>query len=274
MLEEQKIPPGSDATDDAVSAMKLLRYAQRRLSGRLFDKSASTEQDRQCSEGYPVSRESSSSTRMTPNYSQLTISASESTIDNFHSRTPAMESNRESNYPSQEPMSASLTNKLEDAKALEITDTTLDDNQSDSQSPNSYDPSHENSNRATNVMEDAAVKKKSKSKKVLQLLRAGKSKLSLKKIPTDNQTTLPSGKPLPQPKKSPKRRPSKILNPEKAFSFTNVLRKSSQEISALETIDGVPRGNPQTMTTYFENMVGDKRDCKLTNGYRFYRFSQ
>ena len=79
VLEEQKVLPGNVNEESAV-AMRLLRYAQRRLSGLTFDKSACTEKERHCSEGYPMNRESSSSTRMKQTYSHLTISASESLL--------------------------------------------------------------------------------------------------------------------------------------------------------------------------------------------------
>ena len=81
VLETQKAEQnGSETT---MIALKLLRYAQRSLSGRMFDKSASLEEGRQGSIGYPISHESSSSNSMKQQYvreqfAHLGIPASES----------------------------------------------------------------------------------------------------------------------------------------------------------------------------------------------------
>mmetsp|Transcript_34262 Transcript_34262/g.70148 ORF Transcript_34262/g.70148 Transcript_34262/m.70148 type:complete len:1741 (-) Transcript_34262:116-5338(-) len=81
VLETQKAEQhGSETT---VIALKLLRYAQRSLSGRMFDKSVCLEEGRQGSIGYPMNHESSSSNGIKQQYARdqyahLTIPASES----------------------------------------------------------------------------------------------------------------------------------------------------------------------------------------------------
>jgi hypothetical protein len=80
VVEIQKAEYYSEIT---VIALKLLRYAQRSLSGRMFDKSVCLEEGRQGSFGYPMNRESSSSNDIKQQYArdqcaQLTIPASES----------------------------------------------------------------------------------------------------------------------------------------------------------------------------------------------------
>ena len=80
VLEKQKAEKGGETI---VVALKLLRYAQRSLSSRMFDKSVSLEDGRQGSIGYPMSHESSSSNSIKQQYARdqfahLTIPASES----------------------------------------------------------------------------------------------------------------------------------------------------------------------------------------------------
>jgi phosphatidylinositol 3-kinase len=90
VLETQKAECSSEST---VIALKLLRYAQRRLSGRMFDKSLNLEEGRQGSVGYPMSHESSSSNSMLQQYTQqqyasLAIPASESATSPLSLESP------------------------------------------------------------------------------------------------------------------------------------------------------------------------------------------
>ena len=90
VLETQKAECSNETT---VIALKLLRYAQRSLSGRMFDKSLNLEEGRQGSVGYPMSHESSSSNSMLQQYTQqqyasLAIPASESATSPLSLESP------------------------------------------------------------------------------------------------------------------------------------------------------------------------------------------
>ncbi|KAL3780653.1 hypothetical protein HJC23_000123 [Cyclotella cryptica] len=249
-LEDQKVPHGH-ISEKAALSMKLLRYAQRRLSGRMFDKSECHEAHRHCSEGYPMSRESSSTSSFRKVSQQLDIAHSESSLGqgNDDTATGVATCPRPDEYPSQEANAASSSLSLEDADSGECMSM---DNMS-CQTPLSKSQTDESTIATNNVNNDGTKKsKKSKSgKKILQLLKGNKSKhISKKNVPAA---------PLP-----PSVGLARSLKQGSSFSFSNVFHKQS---SSLQPIDGCvsPSSNsttsPQapitvnlTMSQKFENL--------------------
>lgn len=230
-LEEQKVPHGYMSEQSAL-AMRCCRYAQRRLSGRMFDKSAGCdgEKERHCSEGYPINREStrSASTRSASvDFSKLAISQSESSIGANGTSSPL--SMGDSGEQKQQQV---LESSSEDVPAIVS-----------SSSHENYD---QNSSSAENDDTVMLIKKKSKSKKILRMLKGGKSK----KPPSDHSTTATNTK---SPKSS-----------SKSFSFPKFNKQQQSSSSpALGTIDcGVPsdtnvddESELVSLSRKFENMA-------------------
>lgn len=186
---EQQQQFGSETT---VIALKLLRYAQRSLSGRMFDKSVCLEEGRQGSIGYPINHESSSSNSMKQQY----------TRDQYaHLSIPASES---FNSP------ASLESR-DGAESL----------------PTPVIPGGQESSLGStlteNLPQDAnqASKKKGKGKKILKLFK----KRSLKIPPTSDQS-------MPTKSSSPERIPAKSFTFSNVFNKnTSQTRESNNEMS-------------------------------------------
>ena len=230
-LEEQKVPHAYMSEQSAL-AMRCCRYAQRRLSGRMFDKSAGCDgkKERHCSEGYPINREStrSASTRSASlDFSKLTISQSESSIGANGTSSPL-----------------SMGDSGEQKQQQQVFESSSDDVPAivSSLSHENYD---QNSSSAENDDTVMLIKKKSKSKKILQMLKGGKSK----KPPSDHNTTATT--------KSPK-------SSSKSFSFPKFNKQQHASSSpALETIDcGVPSNTDMgdesesvSLSRKFENMA-------------------
>ena len=236
-LEEQKLPHGHIHEHSAL-AMRLCRYAQRRLSSRMFDKSAGCleEEGRRLlgSEAYAISRESSSSTNdkmyQMHNFHELTVNNTESFGDGSGQLSP-------SGYPIQ---------SLTCGDGVPVSPGSADGKQynpihhqrsvpcpAPSQSPGS---SHEN--HASNIKGDVheqfvptepSRRKKSKSKALLKLLKPTKGFKRNSSSTSDNPSTAKfvqtgSGKQSSPGKMSTKR-------------FTNVFSKTAP-IQVLQTIDG------------------------------------
>ncbi|KAL9185720.1 hypothetical protein ACHAXT_003497 [Thalassiosira profunda] len=209
-LEEQKLPHGFVGEQSAL-ATRLCRYAQRRLSGRMFDKSAGVDGERHCSEGYPIERESTGASRterMAQELSHLEIVASKST--------------ESAEYPMQEPNVASPGAVVESSSVEDM--------------PASHGSSRENYEQNSLALDSndgssATAKKKSKGKKILRMLKP-KSLRGSKKPPSDQSTAAPStvngNSAAPNSKKSPK-------TPHKSFTFTYPFHKNQ-----LQTIDAMP----------------------------------
>lgn len=249
-LEDQKVPYGH-VSEKASLSMKLLRYAQRRLSGRMFDKSECHEADRHCSEGYPMSRESSSTSSFRKVSPQLDIAPSESFLDqgNDDTTTGMVTGSQPVGYQSQEANAASSSLSLEDADSGECLSM---DNLS-CQTPLSKSQTDESTIPINSVDNDGTKKSKKgkSSKKIFQLLKGNKSKnISKKNVP---------GAPLP-----PSVGVARSLKQGSSFSFSHVFHKQS---SSLQSIDGCasPSSNsttsPQaiiaanlTMSQKFENL--------------------
>jgi len=239
-LEEQKVPHGYISEQSAL-AMRCCRYAQRRLSGRMFDKSVGSdgEKERHCSEGYPISRESSR-TKQQVDFSKLTIAASESSIGNHHNTNGTLSSlGMDDNINLRETGAVQeLTESSSDLPATVSSSSLIGQTASISQSEE----------------QDGSVvipKKKKKSKKILRMLKGGKSK---KTSSLDQSSAAPStitGVSGESSKKSPK-------NSSKSF-FPKFSKSAS-----LETIDdatppviSVSNDEPETisLSSKFENMA-------------------
>lgn len=237
--------------------MRLCRYAQRRLSGRMFDKSARREKERHCSEGYPINRESASASRMRKSqqdYSHLTISASESLIGNPSTATTRVSDDCDGDYPSPVLNASSEDDNSDQQQMLqERPKSPLVAESSSEEVPASHGSSSlENQDQnsiVSNGPSNAALKKKGKSKKILRMLKGGgKSIRGLKKsssTSSDHGSTPAlsiadscGASPTQSNKKSPKSSIGKT-----SFSFPNVFNKQqSTTSSVLQTID---RASPQ-----------------------------
>ena len=291
-FEEQKVPHGHISEESAL-AMRLCRYAQRRLSGRMFDKSACREKERHCSEGYPINRESTSTSRMRTqqDYSHLAVSASESSIGNHGmgttTTTRASAEHHGEYYPSQVP-NVSSPSSLDDDNAEQIvlqeqaTSPPVMESSSEDM-PASHGSSRENleqnsaaidhssSNNDPNYM---TLKKKSKSKKILRMLKgSGKSMRGFKKPSSSDQssstftTSTANGGGVPSSYSNSKKSPK---SSSKSFSFPYVFHKQPSSAPSLQTIDCAPPRSPIgeagtfandpsnsiSLSRKFENMAG------------------
>eukprot|EP00584_Thalassiosira_punctigera_P004862 CAMPEP_0172528256 /NCGR_PEP_ID=MMETSP1067-20121228/2704_1 /TAXON_ID=265564 ORGANISM="Thalassiosira punctigera, Strain Tpunct2005C2" /NCGR_SAMPLE_ID=MMETSP1067 /ASSEMBLY_ACC=CAM_ASM_000444 /LENGTH=1254 /DNA_ID=CAMNT_0013312137 /DNA_START=70 /DNA_END=3834 /DNA_ORIENTATION=- len=270
-FEEQKVPHGYISEESAL-AMRLCRYAQRRLSGRMFDKSARREKERHCSEGYPISRESTNNSRMRASredYSHLAISASESSIGGGAAGTTTTRvsddnDDEEQRYPSQVPTASPPSSLDVDNAGQPLQDRPTSPSVVESSSED-IPASHGSSSRENHDQNSVAVehsnsndpsittlKKKSKSKKILRMLKgSGKGMRSFKKpssTSSDHGSTLSStadggASSTHGNKRSPK---SSIGKP--SFSFPYVFHKQlSAGTTALQTIDCAPSPSPSSL---------------------------
>ena len=212
---------GQTSEEAATKSLKLLRYAQRRLSGRMFDRSECHETTRHCSEGYPMSRESSSTSSFRK-VSQIDIALSEScSSEQRDVKTPGAPANRALRLAHSESGDCLSTDNL----SCQTPASTVTANSSDG-------------------------KKKSKinksSSKIRQLLKGGKSKSSVKsstKKNSDNQ--------LP-----PSASIARTLKQGSTFSFTNVFHKQT---ASTRTLGELPPHSPiamsLSMSQKFENFT-------------------
>jgi hypothetical protein len=215
-------------SDEAAKSLKLLRYAQRRLSGRMFDKSESHDANRHCSEGYPINREvSSTSSLRKVSQLDMNIALSESE-ENHRVITPGAPVNHRQNG------TASSSLRLDNSDSGECVSM---DNLS-CMTPASTVTANSN---------DGVKKKKVKS--LRQLWKGGKSKSLKKGSSFDGQLPPSAGI-------------ARTLKQGSSFSFTNVFHKQSTSSNA--TADGVtPSGLPQapsvtmslSMSQKFENLT-------------------
>jgi hypothetical protein len=219
-------------SDESAKSLKLLRYAQRRLSGIMFDRSESRDANPHCSKGYPMSRETSSTSSLDRKVTQLDIALSESSLETNKVITPDAPANRHTTFPSQEANNGT-------APSLRL------DN-SDSGDGLSSDNLSCQTPASTITVNSNDTKKKNKvksSSKIRQLLKGGKSRSSVKKSSDSSQ--------LPPT--------TRTLKHGSTFSFTNVFHKQS---SSLHTIgdNASPSSSPQaptsmTMSQKFENLI-------------------
>ena len=238
-LEEQKVPHGYISEQSAL-AMRCCRYAQRRLSGRMFDKSVGSdgEKERHCSEGYPISRESSR-TKQQVDFSKLSIAASESSI--HHNTNGTLSSlGMDDNINLRETGAVQeLTESSSDLPGAISSSSLIDQTASISQSEE----------------QDGGVviqKKKKKSKKILRMLKGGKSK---KASSSDQSSAAPSTITGVASGESSKKSPK-----SSSKSFFPKFSKSA----SLETIDdatppviSVSNDEPESisLSSKFENMA-------------------
>lgn len=235
-LEEQKVPHGYISEQSAL-AMRCCRYAQRRLSGRMFDKSAGCddEKERHCSEGYPISRESS---RTKQQADFLSIAASESSIGHHNSNVTLSSLGMDDNTNLRETGAVQeLTESVSDLPGTISSSSLIDQTTSTSQSEE----------------QDGAIsKKKKKSKKIPRMLKGGKSK---KSSSSDQSSAAPSTITGAASEESSKKSPK-----SSSKSFFPKFSKSA----SLETIDdatppiiSVSNDGPETisLSSKFENMA-------------------
>jgi len=283
-FEEQKVPHGYISEESAL-AMRLCRYAQRRLSGRMFDKSACLEEERHCSEGYPINRESNSTSRMRTSpqdYSHLTISESESSIGNA-GLTTRVTGNSE-DYQPQLPNLSSVScldgdNAEQQGLQEQVATPSVMESSSEDVAASHGSSSRENHDQNSAVVEQSnsndpsttMSKKKSKSKKILRLLKSGSKSKRIAKKPSSTSsdpgsTVAPStagsiGGALStySNKKSPK-----SSNIKSSFSFPYVFhRQPSTTASALQTIDCAP---PESAV---EGKCADEKDLQVSLSRKF-----
>ena len=258
----------------------------------MFDKSACREKERHCSEGYPINRESTSTSRMRTqqDYSHLAISASESSIGNHGmgttTTTRASAEHHGEYYPSQVP-NVSSPSSLDDDNAEQIvlqeqaTSPPVMESSSEDM-PASRGSSRENLEQNSTAIDPSSsnndpnymtLKKKSKSKKILRMLKgSGKSMRGFKKPSSSDQSSstftasTANGGGVPtysNSKKSPK-------SSSKSFSFPYVFHKQPSSAPSLQTIDCAPPRSPIgeagtfandpsnsiSLSRKFENMAG------------------
>ena len=216
------VSDGQTSDKDVTNSLKLLRYAQRRLSGRMFDRSECHETTRYCSEGYPMSRESSSTSSFRK-VSQVDIAISEScSSEQRDVKTPGAPVNRAlcfANVESGDGTSMDSVSCQTPASTI-----TADSNNSDGKKKSMMNKS---------------------SRKIRQLLKGGKSKSSTNKS-SENQ--LPPSASL-----------ARTLKQGSTFSFTNVFHKQPP---SMRKIGDLPLKNaPQSsipislsMSQKFENL--------------------
>mmetsp|Transcript_8501 Transcript_8501/g.19026 ORF Transcript_8501/g.19026 Transcript_8501/m.19026 type:complete len:1924 (+) Transcript_8501:286-6057(+) len=275
-IEEQKVPNGYISEKSSLAmplAMRLCRYAQRRLSGRMFDKSARKEKERHCSEGYPINRESTCSTsrmqqgQSQQDYSQLRIAASQSSIGgngkangNTTAKTESSGDDGE-NYPSQEPNVFSPPSSMDGAEGggavpeqqqQQPTSLMMESSLEDILASVSGS-SREKYDQNSTLEQNDSTKKKSKSKKNLLRILKGRSFKKPSSFDHGGSTFTPSVS-VDESKKS------------KSFSFPNVFHKQQQQTPVLQTIDCVPPPTDSTsdgtissesisLSRKFENMA-------------------
>lgn len=233
LLEDQKLPPhGYYTSEKTASAVRVCRYAQRRQSGKMFDKSA-CRGEQFCSEGYPMNRERSSTSTMlkiAQEYENLAITASESPLGNGGKGM-----GRE--YPTQEPNVDSHSG-TEGGHPLVVESSSEEMPASHSSSRENYD---QNSTALESTDSTTMLKKKSKSKKILRMLKPGKPSMkSFKKPSSDQSSTMaPSVGTSTHTKSSPK------ASSKSAFSFPYPFSKTNSGTGqTLQTIDVAPPPPP------------------------------
>ena len=275
--ERSALPHRASEASAPAPALRLFRYAQRRLSGRMFDRDPQhllDPEERRCSsEGYPIQRESDSSSRMRKatqprqEYSHLTIAPSESTMGPRCETGIALEGDRgECDPPSGTLNASSHSGVDEDNDAIQVVvpqerlpSPTVAASASEDDIPVSCMASCQNhdQNSTSEIKEDGSIggrdlnsapsKKKSTGKKILRLLKApGKSMRSLKKSSSLDQgsTAIAAsaagcdgdhGGGASPPRSNGKKSPK---SSGKSFAFPHVFHKSSMATTpALQTID-------------------------------------
>ena len=207
----------------------------------MFDKSVAGRDnngERYCSEGYPISRESTGSSRMRAtqqqDYSQLTIAASESSIGNHHEDYP-----NPTQEPNSPPPDADIVNQAAASLREQLASTSMMES-----------PSEDKESKGL---------KKSKSKKILRMLKGpGKSVRSLKKTPNQDSNNHIAGansgsigvpsEPHVRGKKSPK-------SSSKSFSLPNVFHKQLAAPELRKVDCELDTSSSTSLSRKFENMA-------------------
>lgn len=251
-LEDQKAPHDS-TSEQSTLAIRCCRYAQRRLSGRMFDKSIGLigENDRPSSIGYPISRESTNSTssrihqqQKQLDYMNLLISPTESTLGNSQGGYPFQELNAlpvsslddyaESGDTGEERhyLSSVVESLSGDVPAIDSVGSLREN----------YDQNPLTSDSST------SIQKKNKSKSILRMLKgSGKNNRSSKKQSGFDHNTAPrAGGSYSPTSNSNSLRTSPKSSMKTSFSFPFVFQKQNVP-SALQTIDCNPA--PQQVDT-------------------------
>jgi hypothetical protein len=272
-FEERRVPQvhasakGGNIPDESTHALRCCRYAQRRLSARMFDKGVElyAEQGRG---GYPINREQTTSSRIKQhqnrvNFMQLSISPTESSIGDNHcsldtTTTPAVATSWEGGgYPYQGLCSSSPPT-LDDIKVADVGKRILVLKSTSEDLPTSCSgSSRENYDHNPTDLEQhddpmVSKQKKSKSKKILGILKvSGKNMVGSKRpdvldkvVAPNNVTSLGGGATScnnsSNNKKSPRYKTS--------FSFSSVFLK--QQAPSLQTIDCFPPpSSPPTVSS-------------------------
>jgi hypothetical protein len=246
-LEEQK----DDSTSEQHKlAIRCCRYAQRRLSGRMFDNSIglTAENDRQSSIGYPISRESTNSTssmiqhqQKQLDYMNLLLSPTESTIGNSQEGYPFQALNASS--PSSLDDNADNGDAGEERQLQSLDAESLS---GDAPGRNSLGSLCDNDDQNPPTSEPSTSKqKKNMNKSILRMLKgSGKNKRSSKKQSLDQNNAFDhstSNAPRvgeshsPTSNSNPHRKPPKS-SIKTSFSFPFVFHKQNAP-SALHTIN-------------------------------------
>ncbi len=246
-LEEQK---GDSISEQYKLAVRCCRYAQRRLSGRMFDKSIGliAENDRQSSIGYPISRESTNSTssmiqqqQKQLHYMNLLISPTESTIGNSQEGYPFQALNASS--PSSLDDYAEYGDAGEELLHQSLAAESLS---GDAPGMNAIGSSCDNDDQNPPKSESRTSKqKKNKNKSILGMLKgSGKNQRSSKKQSSDqnnafdhsnNDAPRIGGSHSPTSSSNPQRKSNKS-SIKTSFSFPFMFHKQNAP-SALQTID-------------------------------------
>ncbi len=258
-FEEHRTLPNSLAsseegnfTDESTHALKCCRYAQRRLSARMFDKAAELHGG---SGGYPINRESTTSSRIKQHqkrvdFSQLSISPSEGSIGTncrglpptttTTAKSPSWDSRGCPYRGLDSPSTSSLDNiEVADIGSRILLKQTFSDALPGSPAGSSRE-NHDN-----NVTTSEKEQKKTKSSKILGIFRgSGKSIRGSKKPPSDkfhtgvpnNGTTLGAGDTSCNSGNTSKKSPRNIS----AFLFSNVFLKQQASSQAVNCIPPPP----------------------------------
>jgi hypothetical protein len=269
-FEEHKVPYGhaseeGNIPEESEHALRCCRYAQRRLSARIFDKAVGLfeDQERHCSGGYPINRESTTSSRIKQhqkqvNFSQLSISPSEGSIGNNRcclTSTTTMAAAAKSTswdgggYPYQ-GLNTSSPSNMDDIEVSDLGMPILVTKSSSEDMPASASgSSRENYDHNSVALEQyddpmMSKQKNSKGKKILGIL--GKSMRGPRKPPSDQfgnvapnfSTSLGGGAPSCNNGNSSKKSPRN----KSSFSFSSVFLK--QQAPSLQTIDCIPPPPP------------------------------
>lgn len=255
-FEERRVPQGRvsandcNISDESTHALRCCRYSQRRLSARMFDKAVDLYGE-QGSGGYPINRESTTSSRIKQhqnrvNFRQLSISPTEGSIGDNHcsldtATTVAATTSWDGGVYPHQGLCTPSPSTLDDIEVADVGTRIFVMKSSSEDLPASFSgSSRENYDHNQTTMEQhddpiMSKQKKSKSKKILGILKvSGSKKPPSDRVgnvaPNNNTPSAPSCNNGNNNKKSPRYKSS--------FSFSSVFLK--QQAPSLQTIDCIP----------------------------------